>query len=203
MTKCWETEARNEWRMLPRHVFEWLTALDSIDAGIVAEYAFPETFSLAELLSDSQKQILPDRRSRFLRIKKSAEDPKTSRFNYLKQLLKMKAIPLRHEVKDGEHRYLYCDANDATHVDFFIPGPLPRLRIPVLVGMSKTRAGTNCWNWNGDVEKPTIRPSVLTDFRPHDPLVNHIWITDGQVIFLGDCSHELAGQTLDLLEVDL
>jgi len=74
MTKCWETESENEWRMVPRHVFEWLTALDSIDAGIVAEYAFPETFSLAGLLSDSQKQILPDRRSRFLRITKSAEE---------------------------------------------------------------------------------------------------------------------------------
>jgi hypothetical protein len=115
----------------------------------------------------------------------------------------MKAQPLRHEVKDGSHHYIFCSPEDATHVDFLLPGPISRLRIPVLVGMSKTREGTHCWSWNGDVEKPTIRPSILNDFRPHDSLVNHIWITDGQVIFLGDCSHELAGQTLDLFEVGL
>lgn len=114
----------------------------------------------------------------------------------------MKARSLRHEVKDGSNCYVFCEPGEATHVQFRLPGPISNIRLPVLVGMSKTRAGTNCWSWNGDVEKPTIRPSILNDFRPHDPLVNHIWITDGQVIFLGDCSHELAGQTLDLLDVD-
>jgi hypothetical protein len=29
----------------------------------------------------------------------------------------------------------------------------------------------------------------------------HTWITDGQVIFLSDCSHEYAGRTVDLLEL--
>jgi len=113
----------------------------------------------------------------------------------------MKAQPLRHEVKDGSDCYVYCEPAEATHVRFRSPGPISNIHLPVLVGMSKTRAGTHCWSWNGDVEKPTIRPSILNDFRPHDPLVNHIWITDGQVIFLGDCSHEFAGQTLDLLDI--
>ncbi len=34
------------------------------------------------------------------------------------------------------------------------------------------------------------------------PIVCHTWITNGQVIFLGDCSHDLAGQTLDLLDIE-
>jgi hypothetical protein len=114
----------------------------------------------------------------------------------------VKAQPLKYEVKDGSGFYAFCEPAEATHVQFRCPGPISNIRLPVLVGMSKTRAGTNCWSWNGDVDKPTIRPSVLHDFRPHDPLVNHIWITDGQVIFLGDSTHELAGQTLDLLDID-
>jgi hypothetical protein len=32
--------------------------------------------------------------------------------------------------------------------------------------------------------------------------VCHTWINDGKVQFLGDCTHEFAGQTLDLLDVD-
>lgn len=30
----------------------------------------------------------------------------------------------------------------------------------------------------------------------------HTWITDGKAIFLNDCTHEFAGQTLDLLNVE-
>ena len=82
-----------------------------------------------------------------------------------------------------------------------------------------TRSGTGNWTWNGDVDKPTLRPSILTkgtesvtdeqiaaigrgeQITPV-PVVCHTWITDGQVIFLDDCTHELAGQTLDLLDID-
>jgi len=112
----------------------------------------------------------------------------------------MKAQPLKYEEIDGEGIYSFCDSSAATHVQLRLPGPISNIRLPVLVGMSKTREGTGCWSWNGDIEKPTIKPSILNDFRPHGSLVNHVWITDGMVQFLGDCTHELAGQTLDLLE---
>ncbi len=114
----------------------------------------------------------------------------------------MKAQPLKYEQHEGSGRYVYCEPAEATHVELHLPGPISHRHIPVLVGMSKTRDGTGCWSWNGDVEKPTLRPSILNDFRPHDSLVDHLWITDGQVIFLSDCSHELAGQTLDLLDTE-
>lgn len=82
------------------------------------------------------------------------------------------------------------------------------------------------WTWNGDVDKPTFSPSVLVTsghycrgFKPGDDCwcthnaeevaegrepsgfkcgVCHSFVTDGRIQFLGDCTHELANQTVDL-----
>jgi hypothetical protein len=71
------------------------------------------------------------------------------------------------------------------------------------------------WGFNGDFDKPTFTPSVLvrgtrriTDdehrrimagekIKP-DPVVCHSFVRDGQIQFLGDCTHTLAGQTVPL-----
>lgn len=55
------------------------------------------------------------------------------------------------------------------------------------------------WEFNGDLEKPTFSPSYLAR-RPG--MVCHSFIRDGQMQFLGDCTHDLAGQTVDLPEWD-
>jgi hypothetical protein len=58
------------------------------------------------------------------------------------------------------------------------------------------------WTWDGNVDAPTFSPSVLVTL--HDPDGElpdercHTFITNGRVQFLGDCTHALAGQTLDL-----
>lgn len=75
--------------------------------------------------------------------------------------------------------------------------------------------GKGCWTWNGDLVNPTISPSILvtgtvpiTDdeharimrgepFEPL-PLRCHSFVRDGQIQFLGDCTHKLAGQTVPL-----
>lgn len=80
------------------------------------------------------------------------------------------------------------------------------------------------WKWNGSVEKPTFAPSILVttghycnpgdvvgncacDFQQRYPDQSpwpwpcsrcHSYITDGRIQFLGDCTHKLAGQTVDL-----
>ena len=55
------------------------------------------------------------------------------------------------------------------------------------------------WTFNGDYEKPTIRASVLTQWNIKDkPHVCHSFITDGKIEFLNDCTHELAGQTVEM-----
>lgn len=101
--------------------------------------------------------------------------------------------------KEG-NAYVPCPAEEAEVIAIRTPGPLENRHIPVI--LKGKRQGTGCWTWNGDIEKPTLRPSVLSDFRPHDALVCHSWITDGQIQFLNDSTHEFSGQTLDLLDVE-
>ena len=51
------------------------------------------------------------------------------------------------------------------------------------------------WSWNGNADRPTITPSVnYTDRKCH----HHI--KDGQIQFLNDSTHQLAGKTVDLPE---
>lgn len=64
------------------------------------------------------------------------------------------------------------------------------------------------WSWNGSVETPTLSPSVLVTYDGRDagidgapPSVCHSFVTDGQIKFLSDCTHDLAGQTVTLPSV--
>lgn len=79
------------------------------------------------------------------------------------------------------------------------------------------------WTWNGNVEKPTFRASVLLrgteltemGLARHDawsqagfpppmpalewrPSVCHCFVTDGAIEFLGDTTHKLSGRTVPL-----
>ena len=55
------------------------------------------------------------------------------------------------------------------------------------------------WGYNGNAEAPTFTPSVLVRYNWSDgPRVCHSFVTDGRIQFLGDCTHKLAGQTVDL-----
>lgn len=54
------------------------------------------------------------------------------------------------------------------------------------------------WNFNGDLEKPTFEPSILTRAGSN---VCHSFVRDGRIQFLGDCTHALAGKTVDLPEI--
>lgn len=93
-------------------------------------------------------------------------------------------------------------------------------------GAHGIRHGEGGWGWNGNAEKPTFSPSILVkttrftqngqaDFdawhaaghpvrngAPFEsaPVVCHSFVTDGRIQFLSDCTHELAGQTVDLPE---
>ena len=83
----------------------------------------------------------------------------------------------------------------------------------------------HAWGFNGDYDRPTFTPSVLvtsghyapdwdgkacwcTYYRDHpDADVDfvcyrcHSYVTDGKIQFLGDCTHALAGQTVELKAV--
>lgn len=59
------------------------------------------------------------------------------------------------------------------------------------------------WGFNGKFELPTFTPSLLNtadykDGRPRE--VCHLFVTNGEIQYLGDCTHSLAGQTIILPE---
>lgn len=81
--------------------------------------------------------------------------------------------------------------------------------------------GPGAWGFNGNPDAPTFTPSVLMRSghfvpgqegkecwctfeerigrkSPFECRICHTFITDGMVQFLGDCSHQYAGQTLPL-----
>jgi hypothetical protein len=78
------------------------------------------------------------------------------------------------------------------------------------------------WTYNGNPDAPTFTPSVLVTSGHYCPGADpsacwcayraqhpddldafecsccHSFVTDGRIQFLGDCTHALAGQTIDL-----
>jgi hypothetical protein len=75
------------------------------------------------------------------------------------------------------------------------------------------------WTFNGNLDRPTISPSVHVtmtkwkgeydppikwtrpthpDVEPGGEAICHSFVVDGRIQFLGDCTHTLAGQTIDL-----
>ena len=70
------------------------------------------------------------------------------------------------------------------------------------------------WQFNGDPDKPTINPSLLVRMGPKcDPdthlaiegekdRVCHSFIKDGNIQFLTDCTHHLAGQTVEIPDAE-
>lgn len=46
------------------------------------------------------------------------------------------------------------------------------------------------WDWNGDLERPTLSPSILT--RHHNGIC-HSFLKDGVFEYLNDCEHSFAG----------
>ena len=73
------------------------------------------------------------------------------------------------------------------------------------------------WDWNGNADAPTFSPSINVTTGhfvpgqerggwcvlsggadPCDCERCHSFVRDGRIQFLGDCTHALAGQTVDL-----
>lgn len=58
------------------------------------------------------------------------------------------------------------------------------------------------WQWNGSTEKPTFTPSLkVTASYPEGMHICHSFITDGKIQYLSDCTHELAGQMIELPDI--
>lgn len=106
------------------------------------------------------------------------------------------------------------------HVSFKCPGCHLHHTLPV-------QDAPNAWGFNGNLERPTLSPSILARGGCcYDPLWHqqerrgepcdkgqpgedgismchlcHSFVIDGRIQFLPDCTHGLAGQTVDLPEL--
>lgn len=74
------------------------------------------------------------------------------------------------------------------------------------------------WSWNGDAERPTFSPSILVLYSRWEPPASqenpnpgqqievehvcHSFVTDGRIQYLSDCTHELAGKTVELPDIE-
>jgi hypothetical protein len=84
--------------------------------------------------------------------------------------------------------------------------------------MHHVRVGADGWTFNGDVARPTFSPSIKVTGKQsiHDErgewtgeyrrgpdgkaldLCCHSFVENGSIRFLGDCTHALRGQTVEL-----
>lgn len=86
-------------------------------------------------------------------------------------------------------------------------------------GCNESHHVNSGWTFNGDGDRPTFYPSILvqgtrrlTDDEATRILngekleipgfVCHSFVRDGRIEFLSDCTHSLAGQTVDLPNFD-
>lgn len=91
--------------------------------------------------------------------------------------------------KSDDRVYIHCPACDEPHGPKVEPLGHP-----------------GSWAWNGSLDRPTFTPSLLCRWEglvkgKEIKRVCHLFITDGRIQFLSDCTHALAGQTVDLPEV--
>jgi hypothetical protein len=83
--------------------------------------------------------------------------------------------------KSGEYLYLWCPACDDLH------------------GVEVS--GEGAWAWDGNRDAPTISPSILvTSNDPTKPRC-HSFVCAGRWEFLGDSTHALTGQTVNVVPV--
>lgn len=58
------------------------------------------------------------------------------------------------------------------------------------------------WSFNGDFDKPTFSPSLLYPRRDGGQKQCHLFVKNGRIEYLSDCDHELAGKTIDMVEME-
>lgn len=79
------------------------------------------------------------------------------------------------------HRYNWMDKDRAQYW-FICPG------------CKEGHAFNEGWEFNGDFEKPPFNPSLFCTGRKRC----HSYVREGNIQFLSDCDHELAGQTVPI-----
>ncbi|HZK68567.1 MAG TPA: DUF6527 family protein [Paludibacter sp.] len=108
-------------------------------------------------------------------------------------------------------RYTELDGGYQCELGFMCPGCNSKHFINDALTQIPNLPPNHIWTFNGDFDKPTVRDSVLTRIYvknnasgKYDIEANrcHSYITDGMIEFLSDCHHLLAGQIVELPQIE-
>lgn len=97
----------------------------------------------------------------------------------------MSKVSIYNMAEGGQQVFFYCIGCE-THHAFAVGAP----------------TGPN-WTWNGDPEKPDVNPSLLVNATLDPARRCHLFVRNGQIQYLSDCAHGMAGQTVDMVERDI
>ncbi|HEY9678653.1 MAG TPA: DUF6527 family protein [Drouetiella sp.] len=106
--------------------------------------------------------------------------------------------------KPSESYLQYCGEGHEQYI-FFCPGCEHDHTYIVKWGAQKDnwsqRKGKSIpiWSFNGSMDKPTFEPSLLYTPEEHGTKERcHLFLRNGVIEFLSDCSHKFAGQKVPL-----
>ena len=70
------------------------------------------------------------------------------------------------------------------------------------------------WSFNNNFDKPTFSPSLLNQWGkyadpkfeedpdfPNSSGICHLFVTNGQIQYCGDCTHDLSGKIVDMEDI--
>ncbi len=75
-----------------------------------------------------------------------------------------------------------------------------------LHSIATDKSSPQVWDFNCNFEKPTFNPSLLVQYPNYGEIgftkKCHSFIRNGEWQFLSDCTHELAGKTVPMIDID-
>lgn len=103
--------------------------------------------------------------------------------------------PPASEIPTGRACWTWCPACQLAH----------RFEILGEDGSHPDRPQGDYWTWDGDLERPTFEPSMLVQWTSTGPPERqhrcHSFLRAGLWEFLADSTHDLAGQTVEMVPV--
>ena len=99
----------------------------------------------------------------------------------------------KYEIDDNQRVIITEDRGQIAAI-LYMPG----LPTHIIINLSGPHPA---WNWNGDAVNPTFSPSILTRLpwgQERQEIRNHVFVRNGMIQYLGDCTHEYAGKTIEL-----
>lgn len=69
------------------------------------------------------------------------------------------------------------------------------------IGCGHSHMFNDEWRFNGSFESPTFSPSLL-NYLPDGSQRCHLFVRNGKIEYLNDCTHKYAGKIIDLEDVE-